>query len=199
MARALRLATPADAPGLLAVYAPVVRDGYASFEDVPPSAEEMAERVARTLERFPWLVCEDDGRVLGYAYAGPHRSRPGYRWSAEVSVYVAPEAHRRGIGRALYAALIALLRAQGVVNLYAGIALPNDASVALHEALGFRLTARYPAVGFKAGAWRDTGWWHLRINPLVPEPAPPLPFPALDAEAVTAALRAGAARLRGDR
>jgi phosphinothricin acetyltransferase len=159
----------------------------------------MARRIAHTLERFPWLVCEGDGRITGYAYAGPHRSRPGYQWAAEVSVYVAPEAHRRGVGRALYAALLDLLRAQGLVNVYAGIALPNEASVGLHEALGFRLVARYPAVGFKAGAWRDTGWWHLRINPLAPAPSPPAPFPSLAEEALEAAFAVGAARLHTDR
>jgi phosphinothricin acetyltransferase len=193
----LRAATPADAPGVLAVYAPLVRDTYVSFEDAPPGEEEMAGRIARTLERFPWLVCEDGGALLGYAYAGPHRARAGYRWSAEVSVYVAPGAHRRGIGRALYTALLALVQAQGYVNAYGGIALPNDASVGLHEALGFRPAARYPAVGYKAGAWRDVGWWHLRLNPLAPAPTPPVPFPALDAGVVAGALRAGAAGLKG--
>ena len=196
MAALLRLATPADAPSIAAIYAPLVRDGYASFESEAPDAEEVGERIAHTLQRFPWFVCEDAGRLLGYAYAGPHRSRAGYRWSAEVSVYVAPEAQRRGVGRALYTALFALLKAQGFVNLYAGIALPNDASVGLHEALGFRLVARYPAVGYKAAAWRDTGWWHLRINPLADAPVPPVPFPSLDEEAVAAALEMGAALLR---
>lgn len=192
----LRVATPEDAPGIAAIYGPVVRDGYASFEDVLPDADEMSERIAHALERFPWLVCEDTGRIVGYTYAGPHRGRVGYQWSAEVSVYVAPEACRRGVGRALYAALFELLRAQGLVNLYAGIALPNAASVALHEALGFRRIARYPAVGFKAGAWRDTGWWHLRINPLTNDPVPPVPFPALEAGIVEAALQAGVTALR---
>lgn len=199
MARALRPATPADAPGVAAVYAPVVRDGHASFETTPPSRAEMAQRIARTLERYPWLVCEAEGRVRGYAYAGPHRDRAGYRWSAEVSVYVAPEMQRQGVGRALYAALLALLRAQGLVNVYAGVALPNAPSVALHEALGFRQIARYPGVGFKAGAWRDTGWWHRRLNPLAPHPAPPVPYPALDDGTVAAALAEGARWLKEPR
>jgi phosphinothricin acetyltransferase len=192
----LRPATPADAPGVAALYAPVVRDGHASFEDAPPDAAEMAGRIARTLDGLPWLLCEGEGGVLGYAYAGPHRSRPGYRWSAEVSVYVAAGAHRRGIGRALYTALLGLLTAQGYVNAYAGIALPNDASVGLHEALGFRRVALYPAVGFKAGAWRDVGWWHLLLRPPPPAPVPPVPFPALASEAVAAALQAGMEGLR---
>jgi phosphinothricin acetyltransferase len=196
VAAVLRPAAPADAPGVLALYAPLVRDTHVSFEAVSPTADEVAGRIARTLERFPWLVCEDEEDLLGYAYAGPHRDRSGYRWSAEVSVYVAPAAHRRGVGRALYTALLGLLAAQGYVNVYAGIALPNDASVGLHEALGFRLAARYPAVGFKAGAWRDVGWWHRRINPLAPAPAPPVPFPALGAEAVAGALRAGETQLK---
>lgn len=198
MAALLRPAAPSDAEGVLALYAPIVRDGYASFESVPPTVDEMADRIARTLERFPWLVCEDAGGILGYAYAGPHRDRAGYRWSAEVSVYVAPDAQRRGVARALYTALLEGLTMQGLVNAYAGIALPNEASVRLHEALGFRLVGRYPAVGFKSGAWRDVGWWHRRLHAPAPDPAPPIPFPALDDEAVAAVLRAGAAGLRAD-
>ena len=192
----LRLATPADAPGIRAIYAPVVEHGYASFEAEPPTSDDMAGRIEQVLLRYPWLVAEEHGAILGYAYATPHRGRAGYRWAAEVSVYVAPEAHRRGVGRALYTALFLLLEAQGLVNLYAGIALPNAASVGLHEAMGFVPVARYPAIGFKAGAWRDTGWWHLRINPLDSDPVPPVDLPRLGPEVVGAALERGAARLR---
>lgn len=192
----LRIATPSDAAAVLAIYAPVVQNGYASFEAEPPSVDEIAERMKAVLERYPWVLAQDGDAILGYAYATAHRGRAGYRWSAEVSVYVAPEAHRRGVGRALYAGLFGLLNAQGIVNLYAGIALPNAASVGLHEALGFIPIARYPTVGFKAGAWHDTGWWHLRINPLADDPVPPTAFPDLDPETIRDRLQEGSIRLR---
>eukprot|EP01094_Clydonella_sp_ATCC50884_P025333 TRINITY_DN6617_c0_g1_i1.p1 TRINITY_DN6617_c0_g1~~TRINITY_DN6617_c0_g1_i1.p1 ORF type:complete len:204 (+),score=42.47 TRINITY_DN6617_c0_g1_i1:116-727(+) len=192
----LRLATSNDAPGIHAIYAPIVEHSYTSFEATPPSPDEMAARIEAVLERYPWLVAEHRGRLLGYAYATPHRGRAGYRWSAEVSVYVAADAQRRGVGRALYAALVALLQAQRVVNLYAGIALPNAASVGLHEALGFVPIARYPKVGYKAGAWHDTGWWHRSINAHDAEPSPPLALSDLDPLRITEALQAGAALLR---
>ena len=187
----LRLATPKDAAGILTIYGPIVREGYASFEGAPPSETEMAGRIQQTLDRYPWIVWDDHNRILGYAYAGAHRSREGYRWAVEVSVYVHPDVHRRGIGRALYIVLFNLLAAQGIVNAYAGIALPNEASVRLHETLGFRQVALYTQIGFKAGAWRDTGWWHLRLGVLNPNPSPPTPFAALDPAVVQNALMQG--------
>ncbi|NNF58468.1 MAG: N-acetyltransferase [Rhodothermaceae bacterium] len=192
----LRLATRADAPGMLAIYGPVVQASYASFAVEPPTVEEIEGQIEQTLAHFPWLVCTEGDQILGYAYAGPHRSRAGYRWATEVSVYVHPEAHRQGIARALYTALFALLAAQGFVNVYAGIALPNEASVALHEALGFQQTAHYRQIGFKTHAWRDTGWWHRRINPLDPDPAPPTSLTKLDAAEMETALAEGTALLR---
>ncbi len=196
----IRLATPADAPAVRAIYAPHVAQGHASFEaDVPPD-EEMAARIGRTLARLPWLVATageaDSGAVVGYAYATAHRDRTAYQWGVEVSVYVHPEAQRRGVGRALYAALHALLAAQGFVNAYAGIALPNPSSVALHEALGYVPVGVYRGVGFKACAWRDVGWWHRLLTAPPSDPAPPTPLPALGHDALEAALRAGASVLR---
>lgn len=163
----VRSAVPGDAAAVAAVYAPYVEASVASFEDVAPDAVQTAERMAASLA---WLVACEDGQVVGYAYATPHRDRAAYRWSVDVSVYLAPVAHRRGTGRALYERLLADLRARGFVNAYAGITLPNAASVGLHEALGFRQVARYPHVGFKHGAWHDVGWWALA---LVDPPARP--------------------------
>lgn len=160
----IRLVEEGDAPQIAAIYAPVVRDTIISFETEPPSAEEIAQRVRDTLVRWPWLVCERDGEVLGYAYAGAHRSRAAYQWSVDVSAYVREDARQRGVGRALYTSLIAALALQGFYNAYAGIALPNDASVALHEAMGFRLVGVYRGVGYKLGAWRDVGWWGLAVR-----------------------------------
>jgi L-amino acid N-acyltransferase YncA len=190
----IRLAGTPDAAGVQAVYAPLVRDTAVSFEVEPPSVAEVGRRIARTLARLPWLVDERGGEVAGYAYAAEHRARAAYRWSVDVSVYVHPAARRAGVGRGLYAALLALLRAQGFANAHAGITLPNPASVALHEALGFAPVGVYRAVGFKSGAWHDVGWWQRRLSELAVPPPEPLDLPAVPAAVVGEALAAGARR-----
>src|SRR5918996_222132 len=134
----IRLATERDAEEIASIYAPNVTDTIISFELEPPTADEMRLRIEATLERCPWLVCEREGRVLGYAYADAHGSRAAYRWSVDVSVYVHEDARRMGLGRALYTSLFAALDLQGFYNAYAGATLPNPASVGLHEAVGFR-------------------------------------------------------------
>ena len=178
----VRLADPeGDAATVADIYAPSVTSSLASFEERPPTAAEMAERMRGTLERTPWLVAETDGAVIGYAYAGPHHQRAGYRWSVNISVYVDPAHARRGIGRALYEELLALLRRQRFVNAYAGITLPNPASVALHEAIGMRRIGVYERVGFKHGAWHDVAWYHLRLTDPPSPPPEPIALPALRA------------------
>ncbi len=167
----LRLATPDDGAAAAAIYAPVVRDTTTSFETVPPDASEMAARIVATLPRYPYLVAERDGRVVGYAYAGAHRARAAYAWSAETSVYLAPEAQGRGAGRAMMVALLALLRAQGFAVAYAGATLPNAASVGLHRALGFREIGTFHRAGFKHGRWCDVWWGELDLG-AGPAPAP---------------------------
>jgi phosphinothricin acetyltransferase len=179
----VRLADPdRDAAAVADIYRPAVEASIASFEETPPDAAQMAGRMRATLAATPWLVAvdEDDG-VIGYAYAGRHRERPGYRWSVDVSVYVADALHGRGVGRRLYDALFDVLRRQRFVNAYAGIALPNAASVRLHEAIGMRLVGTYERVGFKFGAWHDVAWYGMRLTE--PEGAPPEPIalPALSA------------------
>jgi phosphinothricin acetyltransferase len=129
-----------------------------------------------TLVRFPWLVWEDAGEIKGYAYASEHRTRKAYQWSVEVSVYVREDARRLGVARALYGRLFEVLKRQGFYNAYAGIALPNDASVALHESLGFQKIGVYKAVGHKFGAWRDVGWWSLTLQEYNDSPKPPVNF-----------------------
>ena len=191
----IRLAEEGDALQIAAIYAPVVRDTIISFEIEPPSVEEIARRVRDTLVRWPWLVCERDGEVLGYAYAGAHRSRAAYQWSVDVSAYVREYARRKGVGRALYTSLIAALDLQGFYNAYAGIALPNNASVGLHEAIGFRLVGVYRGVGYKLGAWRDVGWWSLALREDAASearPSSPAALPsATEAEGWNAALERG--------
>jgi L-amino acid N-acyltransferase YncA len=167
-----------DAAACAAIYAPYVVGAATSFEEAAPHAAAMGARIERTAATHPWLVAEDvSRRVLGYAYASQHRERAAYRWACDVAVYVASGAQRQGVGRALYAALFERLRAQRFHVACAGITLPNDASVALHQALGFEPVGVYRAIGFKAGAWRDVGWWQLRLQPGDDEASPPEPLP----------------------
>ena len=176
----VRLADPdRDADAVASIYRPAVEDTSASFEEVAPDAAEMAIRMRETLSRTPWLVAEGEGRVIGYAYAGPHHERTGYRWSVDVSAYVHPAWHRRGVGRTLYDVLLPMLLSQGFVNVYAGIVLPNPASVALHESIGMRRIGVYERVGYKLGAWLDVAWYGLRIaDPPIP-PDEPIPLPEM--------------------
>lgn len=171
----LRLAESADGERVAAIYAPLVRDTVISFEIEPPDGAEMARRIERTLPRWPWLVAHEAGEVVGYAYAGPHGTRYAYQWSVDVSIYLDAGARGRGVGRALYTGLFALLVAQGFVNSYAGVTLPNAASVGLHESMGFSPVGVYRAVGWKFGAWHDVGWWSRPLQP-TPEGAPPPPI-----------------------
>ena len=168
-----------DAAEIAAFYAAVVRDTPISFELEAPDAVAIRQRVLDTLERRPGLVCERDGELVGYAYAAPHRERAAYQWCVETSVYIAQSARRQGVGSTLYRALLPLLARQGYVHAYAGITLPNSASVGLHEALGFRPIGVYTAIGFKLGAWHDVGWWDLTLpaRALPEQPAAPVPYP----------------------
>jgi L-amino acid N-acyltransferase YncA len=173
----IRSAVPGvDAAACAAIYAPYVKTSATSFEERAPGAEEMAARIERVSATHPWLVAEDGGGVLGYAYACRHRERPAYRWAADVSVYVAEAQRGHGHGRALYEALFERLRRQRFQVACAGITLPNEASVALHERLGFVAVGVYRRIGWKAGTWRDVGWWELELAPTGAEPpAEPLP------------------------
>jgi phosphinothricin acetyltransferase len=176
----IRIADPArDAHRVAEIYRPAVESTIASFEEAALDPTEMERRMRATLERTPWLVAEADGLVVGYAYADRHRERPGYRWSVNISVYVAATHAGRGIGRHLYDELLAILRRQRFVNVYAGIALPNPASVALHESIGMRRTALYERVGFKFGAWHDVAWYALRLADPDGTPPEPILLPAL--------------------
>ena len=164
MPSVIRLARSEDAGQIQAIYAPVVRDTAISFEVEIPDASEMRQRILSTLETHPWLVCEVDGRVLGYVYAGRHRARAAYQWATEVTVYIHADARRLGVGRALYSSLFQLLTLQGFRNLHAGITLPNEGSVGIHESMGFQLVGVYKEVGYKFGGWHDVGWWQLSLG-----------------------------------
>jgi phosphinothricin acetyltransferase len=193
----IRLATPDDAPGVQAIYAPIVRDTAISFELEPPTIEDVQQRIVNTLERWPWLVCERRGDICGYVYASQHRTRPAYQWSVDVSVYVHADTRRMGVGQALYRSLFALLALQGFYQAYAGITLPNPASVGLHESLGFQPVGVYRAVGFTLGAWHDVGWWQLPLRECTVSPAPPMDLSrACSSPAWPAALATGTPFLR---
>ncbi len=195
----LRLATAEDAAGIRAIYAPIVRDTPISFELNPPSREEVAARVRKTLTQYPWLVCACGGQSLGYAYAGAHSERAAYRWSVNVSVYVHAGARRLGVGGILYETLFAILRMQGIFRAYAGITLPNPASVGLHESLGFRPVGAFERVGYKLGRWHDVGYWQLSLQSAKGAPVAPIPLPEmLNDSAVQKVLAAGSERLPRD-
>ena len=192
----LRLARPQDAAGIGKIYAPIVRDTPISFELVPPAEEEIAARLTKTLTRFPWLVCTAQGRLLGYAYAGAHSERAAYQWAVNVSVYVHNQARRLGVGKALYDTLFSILRLQGFHRAYAGITLPNAASVGLHESFGFTSVGTYERVGYKHGAWHDVGYWQLTLQSSDGAPALPRPLPdLLVSRELQAELQAGSEQL----
>lgn len=175
MVNCVRTARPDDGAAVADIYRPYVLDTAISFEDTPPSASEMGDRIKSTLVAYPFLVFEDDDEVVGYAYGSAHRARAAYRWSVDVTVYTAAHVHGRGVGRRLYADLLGRLAGQGFHAAFAGIALPNAKSVGLHEAMGFRHLGTYQEVGFKFGRWHDVGWWRLALGDGLPngDPAPP--------------------------
>ena len=167
----IRLANESDAEAVRAIYAPVVASTAISFEVEPPSVAEMARRIRELSGTYPFLVT--DG---AYAYASQHRTRAAYRFSVDVSVYVAEQARGRGLGRALYERLFAVLAAQGFFAAYAGIVLPNAASIGLHEAVGFERIGVYRGVGFKLSAWHDVAWYERTLRPRENDPREPLPL-----------------------
>lgn len=192
----IRMARSSDGEDLQAIYAPIVTDTAISFETEPPSVAEMTQRVARTLPRYPWLVADEADAVAGYAYAGMHRTRQAYDWSVDVSIYVRPGHQGRGLGRALYTALFEILRLQRFTGAFAGIALPNPASVALHEAVGFVPVGVYRKVGWKHGAWHDVGWWQRTLAPTNGAAGPVRPLDDVAEPEIATAISEGVRYLR---
>lgn len=180
MTLAIRLATAADAEAVAAIYGPYCTDSRISFEEVAPEATEMERRIAGDRPGYhPWFVAEELGSILGYAASSPFRARPAYRWSVETGLYLAPHAQGRGIGGALLEAMVGTLTGQGYVSAIGAIALPNPASVALHEKFGFAQVGTYRGTGFKRGEWLDVGLWQKELAARSPHPAEPLPFAGL--------------------
>jgi phosphinothricin acetyltransferase len=180
MPHKIRLVTPADAPAILEIYAPYVENTVITFETITPTVAEMEQRINNVSRQFPWLVWEENNTILGYVYACTHRQRIAYQWSVELAVYIREGHHGKGIGKALYQKLFALLRSLGYYNAYAGVSLPNAGSVALHESMGMKPLAVYHKIGYKLGRWVDVGWWEIELLPKVEGQAPkdPLPFNA---------------------
>ena len=174
MAATIRLASQNDAQQIRDIYAPFCENSPVSFETQAPTAQEMGQRIAKTLRSHPWLVYEIDGELLGYAYASPHRERAAYRWAVDVSAYVREGYRRLGVGRSLYRSLFALLRLQGFYRALAGITLPNPGSVGLHRAMGFQPLGTYHSIGYKCGRWHDVEWFQLALRDCNGVPEDPL-------------------------
>ena len=186
----IRWATPKDAAAILAVYAPYVRETPITFETEVPSLEDFRERIRGILETYPYLVAEEDGEVRGYAYAHRCGERAAYDWDAEFSIYLDEACRGRGWGKALSAAELQLLAMQGVRNVFSLIALPNEASIGLHESLGFRHMGTQRRAGYKLGAWHDVEWMQKEIGDFEGRPAPLVPARELDPQTVAAVLAA---------
>ncbi|BAZ23779.1 phosphinothricin N-acetyltransferase [Kalymmatonema gypsitolerans NIES-4073] len=179
MSPIIRLATEQDAEQVLEIYAPFCGDSPVSFEVQSPTLDEMQQRIAKVLQKLPWLVCERNGEVLGFVYAAPHRDRTAYQWAVDVSVYIHQAVRCSGIGRALYTSLFKILVLQGYYSAYAGVTLPNKGSERLHEVMGFQPIGVYRGVGYKCGAWHDVAWFELSLQMRVPNPKPPININAL--------------------
>lgn len=172
----IRLAVVEDANGILQIYAPFITQTVVTFECRVPQPEDFRQRIAAGLQKYPWLLCEIDGRIAGYAYAARFHEREAYDWSVTTSVYVDPRCHRQRIGRALYTALFDLLKMQGFYNVYSLVITPNPQSEGLHESFGFKTRAIFEKTGFKGGQWLDVKWYELYLRE---HNSPPQPFKAI--------------------
>jgi L-amino acid N-acyltransferase YncA len=172
----IRTVTLEDAESVQRIYAPSITKSAISFELEVPSVDDIKRRIKSVLPQFPWIVYEEDKKVVGYAYGGVHRTRAAYQWMTEVSVYVDEKYFARGIGKFLYEELFKILKKQGYHRAVAGITLPNPASIGIHKHFGFEHVGTFKESGYKLGSWHDVDWWSLELNPAVKDPSPPIPF-----------------------
>jgi L-amino acid N-acyltransferase YncA len=175
-----RLIEPTDCAAVLAVYKPYVEKTAYTFEYVVPTMEEFADKIQMITGKYPWLVGEYKGKIIGYAYGSTHRARTAYQWSPEATIYVSEEFHGSGIARILYKTLFDLLRMQGFYNVYAGVLMSNDKSVGFHKAMGFYEVGIFKHIGYKLGAWHDNLWLQLHLAEHIHEPAFPKAFPEIE-------------------
>lgn len=168
----IRMAVLEDAEELLAIYAPYVKNTVITFEYEVPTREDFQNRIETTLKRYPYLVAVKDGKIIGYAYASPYKTRAAYQWNVETSIYVAMDEQAKGIGSLLYTKLFSILRKQGVRNVYACVSLPNEQSERIHNKFGFALIGRFHRCGYKFGKWCDIGWFERSLLDKEEEPSP---------------------------
>jgi L-amino acid N-acyltransferase YncA len=173
----IRIAAPSDAGGVLEIYGPYCGQSPVSFEIRRPTLDEMEERIAKIGEHYPWFICQNGTELAGFAYAGPHGDRAAYRWAVDIAVYVAAGFRGLRVGTALYTSLLGVLKIQGFDKAYAGITVPNPASVALHKSFGFEPVGTYRNAGFKAGSWHDVSWWELTLRSPDRPPSEPISIP----------------------
>ena len=196
MSGIIRVATRDYADGMLEIYAPFILNSGITQETEVPSLEDFQQRVISNLAERPWLVCEINNQVAGYAYAGKHRDRKGYQWCTEPSVYISEKYFGFGIANALYTALFEILKLQGYVNAYAVITLPNDRSIAFHKKFGFDYLTTYKKIGYKLGQWHDVGWMQYEINPHNEDPTEPIKFTQIDKAIANSILKKSSALLK---
>lgn len=177
----IRLATLDDAEVIRDIYATFIESSFATFDTVQPTTESFRAKLEKVQRFYPWYVAEIGEQVVGYAYANEHHERPAYRWSVTASVYISEDHQRQGLGRRFYERLLPTLKRQGFRMVHAGITMPNEGSVKLHEAMGFHRVAMFPKAGYKFDSWRDVGWWVLDLmeGNESAHPSEPIPFPAL--------------------
>lgn len=176
----IRFVNPTDTAAIAEIYRPMVEETVISFEMIPPNAAEFQRRIEKTIPAYPWIVAEVEGKVAGYAYAGLHRARAAYRWTAELSVYIHSDFHRRGIAKALYGAVMDILRIQGYVNVLGGITLPNPASEKLHATMGFTRVGAFNHIGYKFGGFQATEWWEKLLVSAETTPSEPVSLTEID-------------------
>ncbi len=175
----LRLAQPGDASQIAGIYDHYAKETAITFDYDSPTAGEFSERIVQNSRMYPWLVVEQDGFILGYAYGSMHRTKTAYQWSPESTIYVAPTRHGKRLGRILYETLFALLKMQGYVNVYAGVTVPNEKSEGLHATLGFERIGDFKNVGYKQGKWHDVRWLVLHLTEHGSNPSTPLPMESI--------------------
>lgn len=167
----IRSATLKDASSVLAIYRPYIEGSVVSFEYEAPSVSEIEKRISHVMAKYPWIVAEEDGEVIGYAYASEFRTREAYQWKCEVSVYVTDQAKGKGVAKALYDDLLDTLKRMGMVSAIAGMTVPNPETERFHKKYGFKKIAEYPKVGFKNGAWHNVAFAELQLNEYTSEPS----------------------------